>query len=366
VIKPCIKEIHRPIVQPDGSIWIGSAHYGLGSELTGPHVGLAQEVCQAMDGHLTQDELVAEIASSRTADHSLVERVVEYLIDSGWVEDAGAPVPSSLSQRDVDRYKSSAQLLSWIDLTPRSSPYELQAKLKASRVTVLGLGGVGCAVATSLAASGIGQLHVVDGDVVELSNLNRQVLYTGADIGKPKTEATVRRLSALNSDIEITGSNLFLKEAADIRSEIAGSDLFVHCADSPYEIINWSNEVSLDGGIPWVLAAYTGPMLVVGTFIPGKTACCRCVMGAEERRLRAKGIGEILDRGRPEGYNPVMAPTAQMSGNVAALEAIYYLLGLNVQTAGHILHINFLDYKHQYSLGPGYSDECTHRGTGTG
>lgn len=366
MIKPRIKEAHRPIAQPDGSIWVGSGHYGLGSKITGPHAALARDVCQAMDGRLTQDEVVTEITSSTGADQSLIERVVEYLIGSGWVEDAGAPVPSSLSQRDVERYKSSTQLLSWIDLTPRSSPYELQAKLKASWVTVLGLGGVGCAVATSLAASGIGKLHVVDGDVVEFSNLNRQVLYTATDVGKPKTSAAVLRLSALNSDIDITGSNVYLKGLADIRREIAGADLFVHCADRPYEIIDWSNQVSLDRGIPWVLAAYTGPMLVVGTFIPGKTACFRCVMDTEETRLRAEGISEILDRRRPEDYNPVMAPTALMSGNVAALEAIYYLLGLNVQTAGHMLHINFLEYKHQYCLGPGYSDECTHRGAGDG
>jgi molybdopterin/thiamine biosynthesis adenylyltransferase len=366
MIRPRIKETHRPIKLPDGRIWIGSVHYGLGSELSGPHADLAWQVCQVMDGHLTQDELVAEIAGSTGADRSLVKGVVSYLIASGWVDDVGAPVPATLSQRDLQRYKSSAQFLSWVDLTSRSSPYELQARLKSSWITVVGLGGAGCAVATSLAASGVGRLHIVDGDVVELSNLNRQVLYTEAEIGKPKTDAAVRRLSALNSDIEITGTSLFMEEPADIRREISGSDLFVLCADRPDEILTWANQVSLVTGIPWVLAAYTGPMLVVGTFIPGKTGCYRCVMDPEEERIRAQGKGEILDMRRPEGYNPVMAPTAQMAGHVAALEVIYYLLDLNVQTAGHMLHHNFLDYQHQYSLGPGYSDECPHRGARNG
>lgn len=366
MIKPRIKETHRPIRLPGGSVWIGSVHYGLGSELSGPHADLAWQVCQAMDGHLTQDELIAEITGATGADRSAITSMVDFLIASGWVDDVGAPVPAVLSQRDVERYRSSAQFLSWVDLTPRSSPFEPQARLTSSRVTVVGLGGAGCAVATSLTASGIGRLHIVDGDVVELSNLNRQVLYDEADIGKPKTDAALRRLSALNSDIEITGTSLFLEEPADIRREIMGSDIFVQCADRPDEMSNWSNQISLDTGIPWVLAAYTGPMLVVGTFIPGKTGCYRCVMDPEEKRIRAQGKGQILDMRRPEGYNPVMAPTAQMAGHVAALEVIYYLLGLKVQTAGHMLHHNFLDYQHQYCLGPGFSAECPHRGSGNG
>ena len=344
-------------------MWIGSAHFGLGSELTGDHVGLTWDVCQAMNGSLTQDELIAVVASSHAADRSVVERIVEFLISSGWVEDAGAPLPSALTERDVERYRTSAQFFSWIDQVPRYSPYELQAKLKASRVTVLGLGGTGSAVATSLAASGVGHLHLVDGDEIELSNLSRQVLYTEDDIGKSKSDTAVRRLVALNGDIEVTGSDLFLESPSDIAREVSGSDVFVHCVDSPAEVYEWSNNVSLELGIPWVLGVYTGPMAAVGTFMPSETGCYQCITDSEESRARAEGTMELITRRRPEGCNPVLAPTAQISGHLAALETIYYLVGMSVQTAGRQFHLNFLDYEHHYYLGRGYSSECPHRAT---
>jgi molybdopterin-synthase adenylyltransferase len=358
--RPRLKLAHRPILLPGDRVWIGSGHHGLGSEISGAHAALTWEVCQAMDGSMTRDELVEAVARSRAADRSTIERIMEFLITSGWVEDAEAPVPPILTQRDTERYRSSAQLLSWIDQVPRSGPYELQARLKASRVTVLGLGGIGSAVATSLAASGIGHLHLVDGDVVELSNLNRQALYAEADIGQSKADTAIRRLSALNSDIEIGGSDLFLKDPADIRREVAGCDIFVHCVDRPDDIYYWSNQVSLELGIPWILSSYAGPMAAIGTFIPGETGCFRCIMDAEESRADTENTTAWLEWHRPDGYNPVMAPTAQVSGHLAAMEAIYFLLGMKVQTAGRQLHHDFLDYEHQYYLGLGYSGECPH------
>lgn len=363
MLKPRIKEMHRPMRVRGDRMWIGSAHYGLGSELAGHHAELTWDVCQAMDGSLTQDELITAVTRSHTADRSIVERIVEFLIASGWVEDAGAPAPSGLTKRDVERYRASAQFFSWIDQVPRSSPYELQARLKASRVTVLGVGGTGAAVATSLAASGIGHLHLVDGDEIELSNLSRQVLYTQDDIGKSKSETAVRRLAALNGDIEITGSGVFLESPSDIRREVIGSDVFVHCVDSPTEVYEWSNNVSFELGIPWVLGAYTGPMAVVGTFMPRETGCYQCITDAEEGRARADGTMEVITGRRPEGCNPVLAATAQISGHLAALETIYHLLGMNVQTAGRMFHHNFLDYEHHYYLGLGYSSACPHRAT---
>jgi molybdopterin-synthase adenylyltransferase len=365
MLRPRIKEMHRPILLPGGRMWVGSPQYRVGSELTGADVELTWDVCQAMDGSLTQDDLITAVASSRAADRSVVEQIVEFLIASGWVEDAGAPPPTALTERDVERYRSSAHFFSWIDLVPRSSPYELQAKLKASRVTVLGLGGTGSAAATSLAAAGVGQLHLVDGDEIELSNLSRQILYTEEDIGKSKSDVAVHRLCALNRDIEITGSALFLEDPSDIRHEVTGSDIFLHCVDWPREVSSWSNEVSLELGIPWVLGAYTGPMAAVATFIPGETGCYQCIWDAEETKALADGTMELITRGKGKGNNAVLSPTAQISGNLAALEAIYYLLGMNVQTAGRQFHHNFLDYEHHYYTGLGYSSECPHRPAGS-
>ncbi|HSI08279.1 MAG: molybdopterin-synthase adenylyltransferase MoeB [Rariglobus sp.] len=81
---------------------------------------------------------------------------------------------------------------------------EAQAKLQAARVLVIGAGGLGCPILLYLAAAGVGRLTVIDADTVEVSNLQRQVLFTTEDAGKPKAETAARRLSALNPCITIT------------------------------------------------------------------------------------------------------------------------------------------------------------------
>src|SRR5579863_9331349 len=124
MFKPRVKVAHRPIRRPDGKIWIGSLHYGLGTELN-DETGLVWPVCQRMDGSLTRDELIACVAAECETEAALVEEVVDFLIGSGWVEDSGAVLPAELSEREIRRYARSAQFQSWIDTAPRSSPYEL-------------------------------------------------------------------------------------------------------------------------------------------------------------------------------------------------------------------------------------------------
>jgi len=80
---------------------------------------------------------------------------------------------------------------------------EAQAKLQAARVLVIGAGGLGCPILLYLAAAGVGRLTVIDADTVDVSNLQRQVLFTTEDTGQPKAEAAARRLRALNPLIEI-------------------------------------------------------------------------------------------------------------------------------------------------------------------
>jgi molybdopterin-synthase adenylyltransferase len=358
-----MKAAHRPVLRPDGAIWIGSLQYGLGSEIDGAGTGLVWEACQAMDGSRTRAEVVRDVALACGADVGSAEEVVSFLIESGWVEDAGADAPAALSHRELERYRASADLLSWIDQAPRSSRYELQARLKASRVTVLGVGGIGSAVAVSLVASGVGHVHFVDGDVVELSNLNRQVFYSEADIGRPKVEALTERLRTLNGDVRVTAANLMIRAPGELRAEVAGSDIFVHCADQPDDIWSWSNMAALQLGTPWVLAAYTGPMLAVGAFIPGRTGCYQCMIDRERERSEAAGTGDLLDLRREPGFNPAMAPTVQMAAHLGALEVLYYLLGMPVQTAGRMLHRNFLDYEHQYYVESAVRADCSQCGS---
>jgi molybdopterin/thiamine biosynthesis adenylyltransferase len=109
------------------------------------------------------------------------------MIEAGYVEDAAAPPPPSLSPAEVDRYDRALTYYAWVDLTPRTSRYDVQAQLKAGKVVVLGLGGPGSAVAASLVAAGVGAVHCADFDVIEAGNLTRQLLYTEDDLGASRS-----------------------------------------------------------------------------------------------------------------------------------------------------------------------------------
>jgi molybdopterin/thiamine biosynthesis adenylyltransferase len=357
MVKPRIKDGHRPILRPDGRIWIGSVQYGLGAEIEDPS-GLVWQCCQKMDGRRTRLEVIGELAADSPWSTAHVEEVIDMLTAAGWVEDAGAEVPANITERDRERYARNIDLMSWMDLTPRSSPYELQSRLKNSRVTVLGVGGIGSAVAVSLVASGVGQVHCVDGDQVELSNLNRQTLFGEPDIGRSKVEVAVERLRALNSDVVVSGKHLMIEHEDQIAAEVEGSDIFVHAIDRPRGIQYWSNAVSIRTGIPWTSASYNGPMMASSMYIPGKTGCYVCITEGERARLADRGDDDLLEVPPVEGFNPVMAPTAQISGHFGALEIIYYLAGMEVQTAGRQLHRSFLNYDHQYYIDGPQRPDC--------
>lgn len=125
-----------------------------------------------------------------------------------------------------------------------------QAKLKESKVLVIGAGGLGCPVLMYLSAAGVGTLGVVDHDVVDRSNLQRQVLYQESDIGLPKAEAASSRLQAMNSHINISHFNLRL--TSDNASELfSGYDAVVDATDN-FETRYLIDEVCFEQKIPMV------------------------------------------------------------------------------------------------------------------
>lgn len=106
-----------------------------------------------------------------------------------------------------------------------------QEKLRASKILVVGAGGLGCPALLYLAAAGIGKLGIVDGDQVELSNLQRQVLYNESDLGKPKAIAAAERLREKNSTIEINAFNIRMS-SSNAMEIIEGYDIVIDATDN--------------------------------------------------------------------------------------------------------------------------------------
>ena len=125
-----------------------------------------------------------------------------------------------------------------------------QERLSRARVAVIGVGGLGSAASVYLAGAGVGHLLLADPDVVSLSNLQRQVLYTEAEMGQPKAQCAARRLNAINSSIVIDACTDGLTEANGLQL-LTGIDLVIDCTDNHptrYLIDDLCHELS----IPWV------------------------------------------------------------------------------------------------------------------
>ncbi|MFD5759884.1 HesA/MoeB/ThiF family protein, partial [Streptomyces sp. NPDC127044] len=204
--RPRIKPEHRPYRTIDGNVRIGSVIHGIGAEIEDPQ-GWVWTLVETMDGTREPAAVVGEVLRAHPELPDLTpedaRQAMADLLDAGFVEDAAAPVP--VSERERLRYSRGVPLLRWMDLGPRTSPWDAQLRLRRARVLLVGIGGTGGYAAQSLVASGVGRLHCVDPDVVELSNLNRQPLFRESDLGRPKVTASLSTLLALNADVKLNG-----------------------------------------------------------------------------------------------------------------------------------------------------------------
>ncbi len=207
-----------------------------------------------------------------------------------------------------------------------------QEKLKTSHVVIAGVGGLGCVSATYLAAAGVGHITIVDFDVVELSNLNRQVLYWEEDIGKEKVTLAQRKLSSLNPAVEITPIHAEITEhnASDI---ISGAQVVVDGLDRPEPRLA-INAACVRQKIPYVYGGVSRLRGMMTTIIPGETPCLACFDPKGER-----GLGVL-------GMTPALIASLQ------ALETIKLITGQKPSLAGRLLLFNGDEVKFRvYDIG---------------
>ncbi|MGE4374966.1 MAG: ThiF family adenylyltransferase, partial [Methanoculleus sp.] len=126
-----------------------------------------------------------------------------------------------LTDRERERYSRQIALLG----------EEAQERLSKARLAIVGAGGLGCPVALYLAAAGVGEIRLIDGDLVDMTNLNRQVLHTESDIGRPKVESAAAKLRAQNPGIRVAAIQAALDEG-NAAGHLAGVDLVIDAVDN--------------------------------------------------------------------------------------------------------------------------------------
>lgn len=205
---------------------------------------------------------------------------------------------------------------------------EGQEKLRRARVLIVGLGGLGSPAAMYLAAAGVGHLVIVDFDTVELANLQRQILYSTRDVGRPKTSAAEQTLLALNPLIRVTPVSHAL-EGKDLIEQVRLADVVLDASDNLRTRLTL-NETCVRLGRPLVSGAairMEGKILVYRPERP-ESPCYRCLYRSEQ---------EIEESCAQSG---VLAPLLGIMGSLQAVEAIKLIVGIGETLTGRVL---FLD-----------------------
>lgn len=202
--------------------------------------------------------------------------------------------------------------------------------LSKKRALVVGAGGLGTPAAAYIVASGTGHVTIVDGDVVELSNLSRQVMYSVNDLGEAKAGVLARKLSLLNPEVVVEGFDVKIDPCDHdaVSQLVSGRDVVLSCVDNAplrYAL----NRACVEQGIPLVdgaVGSFTGILTVV---VPGSGPCYECAFP----QSRA---------GKVEGGPPIWSPLPGVVGSLQASEALKLMLGIGDAEAGNILLIDLL------------------------
>ena len=204
---------------------------------------------------------------------------------------------------------------------------EGQTRLQQSRVLVIGSGGLGSPVLLYLAAAGVGTLGIVDDDKVELSNLQRQIIHSAADVGMDKVASACRKLRALAPDIALNTYNERFTEANAV-ALIAKYDFVVDCSDN-YDTKFLIDDVCVQLQKPYSHGSVVAMRGEVLTYTPGN-ACYRDVFGeapAAAESVTAAQVG-------------VLGAVVGIVGSIQATEALKYLVGMEGLLTNRMLMID--------------------------
>ncbi len=201
-----------------------------------------------------------------------------------------------------------------------------QRKLSKSCAAVLGAGGIGSAAIAYLSAAGIGKLKIIEKDVLEETNLNRQIIYREKDIGLKKVQLAANYVKDLNRDVKVQYFNLRAGEKELVRI-FKSCDLLIDCSDN-FQTRFAVNSAAVSCGRPYIFSAVYRWESQIALIDPQKGPCLRCLFKGDQN-----DASSCADYG-------VIGPAAGMAGAMAALKAIEYLAGLK-RESGKMFLLDF-------------------------
>jgi len=340
MVRPRIKRTTEQIEAPNGDLYLLRPSARTDIQIENPDAE-GRRLLAALDGTLEREELEERFGKEAVGD------LLAQLEELGLVEDAADDdlIPPATTDR-FDR-----QIRYFSDITTGPTPSQCQARLESARIVVLGVGGLGGWSALSLACCGVGEMLLIDGDLVEESNLNRQVLYTEADIGRPKVEVAAERLGAFNSRMRLDTIPERVDGEESVAAVIDGYDLVIDAADWPaHEIEQWVNGACFEAEIPYITMSHFPPIARVGPlYIPGVTGCFACQVTAYRRSYPMFDVAIEQRRAKPSPA-ATLGPACGLIGGQVGLDIMHHLTGLaepSTQGVGHIYDLRTMEVERE-------------------
>lgn len=238
--------------------------------------GRVLALLKLLDGRHEPDEVWRELREQYPdVTPAGVQEALADLDEDGLIQDA-SDTGSDFGAESLDRWSRNMGFFETY-ATLGTSKYDFQRRIRDTKIAVLGVGGVGTHVLLDLVAIGFTDIRIVDFDTVELSNLNRQVLYGEALIGQPKVHIAAERARALNSGISLVAERARLLSADDVYRVVRDRDIVCGLADTPkLEIERWINEACVRSGAALIAAGVVTQRAFFYLVVPGVSGCVQC------------------------------------------------------------------------------------------
>lgn len=260
---------------------------------------------------------------------------------------AGVGIIQEVLTTKNDRYDRHSLFYSLV----HSDPVHVQKTISSSTIAFIGMGGIGNWVTSALIGSGFSKFILLDFDIIELSNLTRQILFTEKDIGANKVDKAAERLRAMNSETEIVAKSFRAESAEHIEAQLQHVDFVVLSADSPSSIHDWIDIACLKLKIPYLNIGYRDGIGVVGPLtIPGKTSCYQCFKKHPEKYVMQSDFIDFQTIVNSRYQAPSFGPLNALVSAFAANEILKFLGGFGmVQTEGYEFNINPITFEQTFN-----------------
>ncbi|MES5953260.1 ThiF family adenylyltransferase [Bacillus fungorum] len=335
------KKLAYPTVQMDNNVYIGG--FGSITKYDDPNNSVATLI-NLMDGSRTVAE-ITDIMVEKFKDLTK-EDVIEAIVDmshDGFLEDTNHIGSDILNNYELERYHRNINFFSTY-ATLDVNKYKIQKKICDTKVCIIGLGGLGSHIAYDLAGLGIGHIKAIEFDTVDLSNLNRQILYNYEDIGQKKATLAEKRIKQFNPNINFTAIEKKITSAEDVAKEIKGFDYVILVADRPKTLLaRWVNEGIVKSNIPLLCAGLEAQRAMHYTVVPGVTGCIECWLSSvSEKDPISYAVLEERRRLDLTGDNTAIVPLVSTITGMICAELIRLITGIRPSTSsGKLISIDF-------------------------